>query len=131
MTSFTLGSRVDQRPPRTRTEAEQLQPVGNLMIDLAELTEAYGRAMERWTRITSRLDGHEIEATEEQRMQAESKAAAYLAEAKRHERERDRKLKVFRQEWADLDTELRDWIQAEALPMPCWAGIRALIGVGT
>ena len=127
--TLTFGARVDRRAPRTLTEAEQLSGVGNLLIELAELTEAIERAMAKRDRIVSRLDGGEIEATEEQRMQAEAKASAYLAEAKRHERDRDRTVKAFQMAWVDLDDELRDWIREEALPMPCWAGIRPLLVV--
>lgn len=125
--AVAFGQRTDLKPSRQRTEAEILQPVGNLLIQIAESLDLYWAVMDRYTRIVRRLDNGAIEATDEQRMEAEAKVSALFAESRRYTQVTERKLKAFRNEWAELPKDLQQWICEEALPMACWDRIRPLI----
>jgi hypothetical protein len=128
MTALVLGARTDLKPPRQRTEAEILQPVGNLLLDLAESVTAMFVACAKRNRIVARLDDPAIRATPEQRAEAEAKASALLYEAERHMKTLRRKAKVLDTKWTELPGDLIGWIAGEAFPMPCWDDVALAVG---
>jgi hypothetical protein len=127
LSQFQMTASARAIPVRTPTEAELLQPIGNLLLDLAELADDYDRVMTKRARIVARLDDPAIEATSEQRAAAEARASALHYEGQRYLKEFRRKALAWVRAWPELPDELQAFIRDEAFPMRSWDGVAALV----
>lgn len=102
-------------------------PVGNALLELGYLADLVAAAMARRERIVAKLDDPMIQATREQRAEAEARAGALWGEAQRHRKEFRRLALRFPNLWDGLTPELQAFVRDEAFSTRWYDGVAAIV----